>query len=351
MRRNPYVSRSILGVVAALWLATPLAAVEVIDGVGRSVTRTTPTRPLRMLFFGDVMLERRLEPLIARHGVAHLFDGVQTLPDGRLLSSLDLVGANLEGAITPGGVHRAPDFPYDFAFSPERVAVARDAGISYFTIANNHLWDQGTDGVASTRRYLRELGLSFSGDVDARVSADSTTFLDVRGVNVAMVAFSSVYNPIDRDAVSRVVRDAARQADITVVNFHWGVEYEHVPSETQRGLAQLVAESGADFVIGHHPHVVQGMEIIAGTPVFYSLGNFVFDQQFSEAVQEGLAVEIEVHATQTIVSFFPFRSVDAQPNWRLGDDREDALADIASWSRLEPRFENQLVTGTLVIPR
>lgn len=303
------------------------------------------------VFFGDMMLERRLEPVIAEHGIAYLFDGVRTLPDGRALGEIDLVSANLEGAITEGGVHSAPVYPYDFAFSPERVAAAIEAGIDYFTIANNHLWDQGADGVASTRTFLDRLGAYYSGDVDAALSAHSTTVIEVRGTSVAMVALSAVYNYLDGEAVRELVRAADAQSDVTIVNIHWGIEYEHVASAAQRRFAALLVSAGADLVIGHHPHVVQGVEMIEGVAVFYSLGNFIFDQAFSEETQEGLGVSVTISPDRLVFELLPFRSSEYQPGWRTGEDRTSAFREIASWSFVDDRTREALRRGRFIARR
>lgn len=331
------------------------AALDVEGATGDTAVVAPPPvaekRGFSAIFFGDMMLERRLEEVIAESGAGWLFDGVRRLPDETPLESFDIASANLEGAVTEGGVHGAPVYPYDFAFSPERVAVAIEAGFNYFTIANNHLWDQGEEGVVSTRRVLDDLGVRFSGDVDTRVTDRSIISIDIDTTLVALIGLSGVYRALDGDAVRRLVTEAAARSDFTIVNVHWGVEYEHLAHPSQRALAQLLVESGADLVIGHHPHVVQGVDLIDGVPVFYSLGNFVFDQTFSEATQEGLAVR--VHATDELVEaeLFPFRSVGYQPRWRTGPDRAAALEQIAAWSFVEDEYRVQLREGRIAAAR
>lgn len=306
---------------------------------------------LGTLFFGDIMLERRLEEVIARHGVEWLFHGIRVLPNQVSLRDIDIVGANLEGAVTEGGVHSHPVYPYDFAFSPERVAAAVDVGISFFTIANNHLQDQGEEGVLSTRRLLTGLGVDFSGDVDSRVSDDSVTVIERNDLDVAMISLSGVYGALNTDAVRGLVSDSENRADLVIVNVHWGVEYQHVAHPAQRSLARALVESGTDLVIGHHPHVTQGIEIVDGVPVFYSLGNFIFDQAFSEATQEGLAVRVGIDAQRYAIDLLPFRSIEYQPRWRENADRTRALDDIASWSFVDEVVREDIRAGRLIIVR
>jgi len=342
-------------VLLLLMIVAPLIGAIDVEGTARDSAIVTPPLsmepPLRLAFFGDIMLERRLEDVIARNGTDWLFDGVRELPDGTSLRDLDLVGANLEGAVTAGGAHGPPVYPYDFAFPPERVAAAVAAGISYFTIANNHLWDQGENGVVETRENLRLLGVGFSGDVDTRVTDHSATILERAGRRIGTVGLSGVYGALRETAVQELLREVEQQSDVVIVNVHWGVEYEHIAHPAQRRLARVLVESGADLVLGHHPHVTQGMEVIDGVPVFYSLGNFVFDQAFSEATQQGLAVRVDLRDDLMRIELLPFQSVAFQPQWRYGEDRRTALAEIADWSFGDDNLRARIRSGEFVLNR
>lgn len=317
---------------------------------------SSPVFALDLLFFGDVMVGRRLEPFITEHGVDALFDGVRTLRDGSALRDLDLVSANLEGAITVDAELAPPVYPYDFAFAPERIALLRDNGISFFTIANNHLYDQGPAGVASTRRFLDQLGIGFSGDVDRVVSPHSVTIIERRGVRLGMVGLSEVYNPLKRDEVRALLVELEARVDVTIVNIHWGVEYEYEPRSHQRDMAIILEQSGADLIIGHHPHVTQGIELINDTPVFYSLGNFLFDQAFSREVQEGYAVRVGIDGTESgavvrTIRLEPYRAVDSVPRWHVGDTRVERLTILADRSFGPDTLKAAVRSGTIRVVR
>ncbi len=105
-----------------------------------------------------------------------------------------------------------------------------------------------------------------------------------------MAGFSQVYGLLDADKMLETVRDLASSSDYVVVNIHWGIEYQSKHGQIQQDLAHKLVDAGADAIIGHHPHVVQGSEVYKGKPIFYSLGNFIFDQYFSVETQRGLAV-------------------------------------------------------------
>ncbi len=306
-----------------------------------------------MLFFGDVMVERRIETIIEEKGISHFFSSVAILPDGRGIADFDLVSANLEGAITAEGEHFPPVYPYDFAFPPERIAALHEQGITHFTIANNHLFDQGTDGVESTRQFLTDLGIDHSGELDSVVSEKSVTVIDVAGKSVAMVGISEVYRPLDRQAVMELIHEASPQADATIVNIHWGVEYEQIPRKHQRDMAIILARSGADLVVGHHPHVSQGIEFVGTTPVFYSLGNFIFDQAFNEEVRQGLAVaftgDIHEGVLTGHIDLFPYRADGYVPRWLQEDERSARLDQLAEWSFTTDSVKEEIRRGRIAL--
>jgi hypothetical protein len=307
---------------------------------------------INMLFFGDVMVERRIETIIQEKGIPHFFSGVTTLPDGRYITDFDLVSANLEGAVTEGGEHYPPVYPYDFAFPPERIEALKEQGITYLTIANNHLFDQGADGVASTRRFLTDLEIDHSGDLDSVVSEESVVLIGVGDKRVAMVGLSEVYRPLDRQAVMDLLGEVDSRVDATVVNIHWGVEYEHIPRKHQRDMAIILARSGVDLIVGHHPHVSQGVEFVGKTPVFYSLGNFIFDQGFNDEVRQGLAVAFTGDIVEGVltghIDLFPYRAEGYVPRWLQPDERTDRLGQIAEWSCATDSVKEEIRRGRIV---
>jgi poly-gamma-glutamate synthesis protein (capsule biosynthesis protein) len=107
-----------------------------------------------------------------------------------------------------------------------------------------------------------------------------------------MLGLSDLWGALDKEAVQKSARDLASSSDILVVNIHWGEEYKADPNNRQKEMAHLLIDAGVDVIIGHHPHVVQTVETYKNKPIFYSLGNFIFDQYFSPETQKGLAVEI-----------------------------------------------------------
>ncbi len=335
------------------WRTLPLHVFIVVFLATTAITATRAHAEIRMLFFGDVMVGRRIETIIQEYGIPHFFTDVTVLPDGRSIHDFHLVSANLEGAVTDGGRHFPPVYPYDFAFPPERIAALTEAGITYFSIANNHLYDQGEIGVESTRRLLSELEIAYSGDVDSVVGDYSVTTVEVAGFTVALVGLSEVYRPLDRNAVIALLEEVEPTVDLMVVNIHWGVEYEHLPRKHQRDMAIILSRAGADMIIGHHPHVTQGIEFVGNVPVFYSLGNFIFDQAFSEEVRQGYAVAVVWDVQKGFVTgsidLHPYRADSYVPYWLADDERNRRLSQLAEWSFGTPELKGQIRAGRIVL--
>jgi poly-gamma-glutamate synthesis protein (capsule biosynthesis protein) len=221
------------------------------------------------------------------------------------LAWTDLTVANLECALT----HRfaPPDDPYTLRFLsfPEAITGLQLSGIDAVSLANNHSMDFGPLALADTRQALAEAGILSFGAGEDLAAALAPAELALGSSRVALLGFDGIsadwYGatpttagtaPLLPDLVERAIRDAARRADIVIPFFHWGVEYTLVPTETQRALAYLALDSGATLVVGSHPHWVQGIEWYHDKPIFYSLGNFVFDQEWSSETKQGLILHL-----------------------------------------------------------
>ncbi|MBN1145818.1 MAG: CapA family protein [Anaerolineales bacterium] len=256
---------------------------------------------VELVAVGDVMLGR---------GVAGQPEPLQDAAPW--LRSADLALGNFEGVITPPGM-MIPDPPGDSPEAPLVLNVAADAarilraaGFDLLGLANNHALDLGQVGLEETIRRLRSAGIHVLGTDLGTGEAYQPLLRQVNGLRLAFLAFNCVPVPGGRgmpawDAAqaANVVRAARPQADVVIVSVHWGYEYQARPDPAQREMAQALLEAGADIILGHHPHVVQGTQVrpaaqgMTGRDQFvaYSLGNFVFDQ-YGEETRQGLALRI-----------------------------------------------------------
>jgi poly-gamma-glutamate synthesis protein (capsule biosynthesis protein) len=299
--------------------------------------------PLRFLFWGDMMLDRNVGRIIEEKGLDHLLENI------KLPARYDMVSANLEGAVTEKGKHYPPHNSYDFAFDPSLIGRLYEYGFTFFNIANNHLTDQGRQGVRETEDNLEELGFAYVGCPDGEVGECSGKIINIKGKDVGMAGFSLVYSRIDKEKTADVIKELHNDSDLVVVNVHWGVEYKHNINSIQAEMAHSFVDAGADIVIGHHPHVIQGMEIYKRKPIFYSLGNFIFDQYFSTDTQEGLAVDIEIDKNQFNIKLHPFKARGSQIKFTTDKDKDRILERFISWSNIESDIEDSLQAGRVSI--
>ncbi|MDD3711647.1 MAG: CapA family protein [Patescibacteria group bacterium] len=274
---------------------------------------------ISLLFFGDLMLDRHVGEKIDKYGLDYL---LEKLNKENFTSSYDVVLANLEGAVAKDGAHYLPHSLYDFSFSPNLISSLKKYNFNFFNLANNHLSDQGQKGIEETYQNLSDLGFYYFGCRDAFLSPSeellelkmgdnqpvlseencSDIVVDIKNKKIAFLGFSMVYKNIDENRVIERIKSLKEKSDLLIVNVHFGIEYQELASQNQVNLARKMVDNGADIIIGHHPHVIQNYEIYQQKPIFYSLGNFIFDQYFSPETQEGLAVSLTVSKDKEIVS-------------------------------------------------
>jgi len=245
-----------------------------------------------------------------------------------LLSKADIAIANFENP--------APDeFKYHtqgtvFSADPELIAGVKDAGIDVVSIANNHIGDAGTKGVLQTIANLDSRGIRHAGAGKNTIAAHRPAMLKVDGITVAILAYDTIAKyyaagpskPGSAQLTAAgvkadVVAARAAGAQVVIVYPHWGTEYKSTPFPAQQRLAHAVIDSGADMVIGNHAHWVGAMEIYKGKPIWYALGNFVFDQDWSEPTSEGMLLELTFSGKSLVqVVLHPTVILDkSQPNF------------------------------------
>jgi poly-gamma-glutamate synthesis protein (capsule biosynthesis protein) len=299
---------------------------------------------IRMLFFGDLMLDRYVKSRISENGFDYLFEEIG---DVNFFDDYDIVSANLEGAITGEGEHYAPVMSYDFAFTPEHINNLKRYNFNFFTLANNHISDQGERGINETRNNLEAMGFAYVGCPDGVADSCSVKTLNINDKVIGLVAFSQVYSELDEVKVVNLIADLNNLSDAIIANIHWGVEYEKENNIAQRNLAHTMIDAGADIIIGHHPHVIQGVEIYNNKPIFYSLGNFIFDQYFSEETQEGLALELNLGEDETSIILHPLKSSLSQIQLINNDEKKGIFEEIIKYSTLDDFYEEQIRKGKL----
>ncbi len=238
----------------------------------------------RITFLGDVMLGRGIETAADRSKDWQPFRDLEPV-----IRWSDVLAANLESPLT---IAPSQTTGFMLCARPSMVSTLKDASFDLVTLANNHILDCGESGLDQTRLTLASYGIYTAGP-DAQ-----PVYINLRGRLAGFIALDDVSRPVDVPVVLPVVEAASRQADPLIVSIHWGSEYQPSPAPRQRALASMLAQAGADVIIGHHPHVVQPMEFLArgdNLPpaiVFYSLGNALFDQHGLPDTRTGALVNL-----------------------------------------------------------
>jgi len=256
-----------------------------------------------IILTGDIMLGRSvMATSLLRKNVNYPFEKV-----AKILKSADITAGNLENPITK-------DCPisndgFKFCTSPEMAEGLIFAGVDVVSLANNHTTNYGNDGFIQTKNYLKNENVDFVGDKNLVIK-------EVNGIKFGFLGMDFVVNkPTEIDY--EFIKESKKNVDVLIVMLHWGVEYTSSPTATQKLIAKKIIESGADVIAGGHPHWPQDIEYIEGKPVFYSLGNFVFDQSWSEETKKGLVVKLRYQGNKLLgVDKMPIYMKNfGQPEW------------------------------------
>lgn len=256
------------------------------------------TKPVQILFVGDMMLDRTVRTSIDAKGLEYLLTDVRPIFEDN-----DLVIGNLEGSVTSNPSVSAKDYSVlRFTFDPSVLEELKKFGFSGFSLANNHALDFGKEGFLETQANISRSDLfSFGSPLnDLNLSAEAR----IEDEKLCFVGYHSLFDE-DTDPVTAEIARIRSKCTYITVFAHWGNEYEDNESAAQQQRAHEFIDSGADLIIGAHPHVVQPIEIYKNKAIFYSLGNFIFDQDFSLATRQGLAIRLELSSSTAAFRLIP----------------------------------------------
>lgn len=260
---------------------------------------------LSLLNFGDTMLGREVERKIIKNGDSP-FEKIRGV-EGNFLKGVDFISVNLEGPITETTVCQKK--AYSFKFLPKTAKLLFENKINIANLANNHSFDCGRKGLNDTKENLDYFDISHFGGNEL---SDSYTIEKVGNKKIAFVGIDDTFRKININDFYNLAEDLKKENDYLVVNIHWGYEYNKLPSKRQTEIAHKLIDSGTDVIIGHHPHIIQPMEVYKNKAIFYSLGNFVFDQ-IPKETNEGFGVGIILGDIVNKFYIFPYEIINHQP--------------------------------------
>ncbi|HDG97269.1 MAG TPA: CapA family protein [Desulfobacterales bacterium] len=237
---------------------------------------------VEILAVGDVMLSREVGRQIIKHGPDYPFARIS-----HVLSRGQVVFGNLECPISSRGTP-VPFVQSNFKADPIVVKGLVKAGFKVLSLANNHIYDYGKEAIEDTVNLLKSKGIHVVGIGQSFTEAREPVIIPIADMKIAFLAYTSAHNatdpkheyvapPIDLEWLKHDIQKAKSRADICIVSLHFGYENVEYPPPECRKQARKAIEFGADLILGHHPHVIQGMEAYKRGFIAYSLGNFVFD--------------------------------------------------------------------------
>ncbi len=278
---------------------------RMVSSLGILATSTaSSSKQVRLLFVGDIMADRGVRSVVER---SFSGDYQQLFARARTIADYDISFANLEGPVSLRGTDHGSI--YSFRMDPKLVPALKKVGFDVLSVANNHAGDWGGEAFYDTISQVSEYGILPVGGGYDRTDAVAVKILERNGVRVGFLGFTDVgpdwlevgaknagvLRAADGD-FDTLIAHAARQVDALVVSFHFGDEYQPLSNARQKALARRAVENGARIVVGHHPHVVQELERYNGGVIAYSLGNFIFDQNFSPETMQGLGLMVTLNA-------------------------------------------------------
>jgi AmmeMemoRadiSam system protein B len=282
-----------------------------------------------MQFVGDVMLDRGVRTKIESQGVDYPWKEVK-----RFLQGAQLRVANLEGTVSEDASIATEEPPFRFTFSPKYVEAMLPL-IDVVSLANNHTRDRDFEGEGETQSWLDDLEIDWFGGY----AASEPVYREGR---VSIIGYHQFGFPIPD--LTPFIEQEDRDGQFVIVMPHWGEEYVVKPQEGQRELAMKMVEAGADLIIGGHPHVIQGIELIDGIPVIYSLGNFIFDQ-VEPGTDVGMSATVLLNASGGMIYLSPVATVGGQPVPLSDEEAQKLFETIAGLSSEE--LASQILNGVI----
>lgn len=308
-------------------------------------TQSLPQEDTVLLFAGDVLIT---------DAFAKKYDteGITGLVSEELLAAMqdaDIFMVNHEFAFSTRG-EAMEDKQYTFRTNPKYVQLLLDMGVDIVSLANNHSLDFGQDALSDTMQTLDEAKILHAGAGNSKERAEALQIIEVNGKKFGFLAATRVipvvawnienaqpglFATYDETRLTERIRESREQCDFLTVYVHWGIERAEYPKQYQRNLAASYFEAGADLVIGAHPHVLQGIELIDGKPVFYSLGNYIFNNKLTNTALAEVTIKADGAVSYRLL---PAYASNGKTQFLAGEEAEtlcDYLSRISANVKVE----------------
>ena len=274
-------------------------------------------------FVGDVMLARHVETLMKRGGSNYPYRNLESEDKGVWVGNFE--------ATVPNNHVQTENFKFGFSVDKKHLNALGEFGFEYLSLANNHSFDFGEKVFVESKDNLSDFTVFGH---PSEVSFDSLTYIPLGKQKLGVLALHATHNLPEGELLKKVIDELTANSDEQIAYIHWGEEYKLTHNNFQENLAKMLVDSGIDAVIGHHPHVVQDIDIYKNKLIFYSLGNFIFDQYFDNNVQQGLVLSLSIVNDEISYELVPVSTIfqQAAPSLMSEQDELRFLNDLAKRS-------------------
>lgn len=273
---------------------------------------------LTVALVGDIMLDRGVEYSVNKNFAGNYEELFKKV--GATLTDYDILFGNLEGPISDKGFDIGG--AYSFRMATVTAPLLKTVGFDVLSVANNHSYNWGRIALEDTLLRLKENNILYIGGGFDGEEAYGGKIIEKDGIRITFLAFNqfpaggvsststkSGIAVISDEIIQKKVSKAHSESDLVIVSYHFGEEYQNLPNVYQRQYAELAIDSGADLVVGHHPHVIQTLEQYKNSWIIYSLGNFIFDQYFSKETMQGGLLEVEINPNTKLIQKVELKKV------------------------------------------
>lgn len=302
---------------------------------------------------GDMSFDGHIRNNISEHGYDYPWEYVSEYFKDDHIS----IG-NLETSITREG-SPWPNKQFNFRSDPENVGAMKRAGMDVVSLANNHTLDYGYDGLKDTIDYLNAGDIKLVGAGEDTKEASKALIIEKEETKIGVLGYSRVapdvgWWPTDDkagvasaydkhlDQVLENIEETKKEVDLLIIMVHWGKELHEMPREDEVRAAKKMIDMGADVIAGHHPHVLQGIEIYKGKPIFYSLGNFIFGSRSNLSGNTMIAQVNFNHKDIESIDIIPFHIKNSRPENISREKKEEKLEYLRNISsEFETRIDKE----------
>jgi poly-gamma-glutamate synthesis protein (capsule biosynthesis protein) len=260
------------------------------------------SKEISLILVGDIMLDRGIKIMMVKNK-DWKFPFLKIADE---LKKANILFGNLEGPISDKG--RKVGSIYSFRHDPKSIEGLTFAGFNVISLANNHVLDYTREALEDTFLRLKKAGIDYVGAGLNENEAFSPIIKEIQGTKIGFLAYTNLgpeswrateknsgiawVSESDFEKIKEDIKKAKEKVDVLIVSLHSGQEYKKEPDQFQIKFSRMAIDAGADIIVGHHPHVIQPNEKYKNGYIFYSLGNFVFDQNFSKETMEGEIVKV-----------------------------------------------------------